>query len=82
MRSTHNFQEDGKMQQAVIKSISLATVAAIIEQSTEQQHLDTGSSYVSIHIHPTFGRVTLMTNSMDEAGIAIVSSQYADNLTA
>lgn len=70
------------MQQTVIKQISLDTVSAIIEQSTEQQTVDTGSSFISNLLHPVFGIVTLVTNTMDDMGVAIVDVAYAEKLAA
>jgi hypothetical protein len=63
------------MQQAAIKVVSLATISDLLEQSETLQMVDTGASLVTTLSHPQLGFLTVITNAMDENGVALVDRQ-------
>lgn len=70
------------MQQVVIKCVSADTLSSILEQSSTQQQVDTGGSFVSTEFHPQFGLLTVMTSAMQEGGVVVVSHQFAEQIPA
>ena len=65
------------MQQVVIKSITIETLAYLLEKSTPQQSIDTGPTLVSVMVHDDYGLITVVTNIVDDVGVVMVSPKFA-----